>query len=137
MFMTHLPHGGFLPSSSPCPCLFFPPPGSCLKPQAWGNLLNPSFAQPGCRHLYRDNLGVRVYTTKAGIHEGLLILEQPDLGVQNLAFEYIAASDQHTTALPGTFYIKSNPTVRELQSWMVLLPHSALPILMCTLPRPG
>jgi hypothetical protein len=35
-----------------------------------------------------DNLGGgKVYTTKAGIHEDLLVLEQPDLGVQNLAFE--------------------------------------------------
>jgi hypothetical protein len=31
--------------------------------------------------------GDKVYTTKAGIHEDPLIVEQPDLGVQNLAFE--------------------------------------------------
>ena len=38
-----------------------------------------------------------VYITKTGLQEDLLVLEQPDLWVQNLAFEYIAASDQPTT----------------------------------------
>lgn len=35
-------------------------------------------------------MGGKVYTTKAGIYEDLLVLKQPDLEVQNLAFEYIA-----------------------------------------------
>jgi hypothetical protein len=50
----------------------------------------------GCRHLYEPtmhNLRDKVYTTKAVLHEKLLILEHPDLGVQNLAFEY----KQHQT----------------------------------------
>jgi hypothetical protein len=38
-----------------------------------------------------------VYTTKAGICEDLLVLEQPDIGAQNLAFEDIAAPDQPIT----------------------------------------
>jgi hypothetical protein len=35
-----------------------------------------------------ENLGSKVYTTKAGICEDLLILELPDLGVQNVACDY-------------------------------------------------
>lgn len=35
-----------------------------------------------------DNLGGKVYTTKAGILKDLLVWEQPDLGIQSLAFEY-------------------------------------------------
>ena len=34
-----------------------------------------------------------VYITKAGVREDLLVLEKPDLGVQNLAFSY----KQHQT----------------------------------------
>jgi hypothetical protein len=34
-----------------------------------------------------------VYVTKAGVREDLLVLEKPDLGVQNLAFSY----KQHQT----------------------------------------
>lgn len=41
------------------------------------------------------------------------------------------------TILLGTFYIKSNPTARWLQPWMMPLLYSALPTLTCTLPRPG
>jgi hypothetical protein len=37
-----------------------------------------------------------VYVRISSLHQG-----QPDLGVQNLAFEYIAAPDQHPTNLPG------------------------------------
>lgn len=42
-------------------------------------------------------MGGKVNTTKAGIYEDLLVLKQPDLEVQNLAFEYIAAPDQLPT----------------------------------------
>lgn len=35
-----------------------------------------------------------MYNKIAGIHENLLVLGQPDLGVQNLEFEYIAIPDQ-------------------------------------------
>jgi hypothetical protein len=35
----------------------------------------------------------KVHPTKVGIHENPLVLEQPDLGVQNLAFDY----KQHQT----------------------------------------
>ena len=35
-----------------------------------------------------------MYVTKADVHEGLLVLQKPDLGVQNLAFEYIEAPSQ-------------------------------------------
>jgi hypothetical protein len=34
-----------------------------------------------------DNLEGKAYTTKTGIYEALLILEQPDFDTQNLAFE--------------------------------------------------
>ena len=37
--------------------------------------------------------GGKVCTTKAAISENLLILEQPDLGEENLAFEYMTAPD--------------------------------------------
>lgn len=40
-----------------------------------------------------DNVGVKTSTTKVGICEDLLVLEQPDLRVQNLSFEY----KQHQT----------------------------------------
>ena len=33
-------------------------------------------------------MGSKVHPTKVGIHENPLVLEQPDLGVQNLAFDY-------------------------------------------------
>ena len=46
-----------------------------------------------------ENLGSKVYTTKAGICEDLLILEQPGLEIQYLAFEYTVAQDQPIIAL--------------------------------------
>jgi hypothetical protein len=43
-----------------------------------------------------DNLESKVYTTKAGRYEDLLVLEQPGLGIQYLALEYIAAPAHYT-----------------------------------------
>jgi hypothetical protein len=45
-------------------------------------------------------LGEQVCTTKAGEWENSLVLGQPDLEVQNLAFEYIAAPDQPQQVFP-------------------------------------
>lgn len=44
----------------------------------------------------------KVYTIEAGVLGNLLVLGQPDLGVQILAFEYIAASDQPPHQHEGT-----------------------------------
>jgi len=42
-----------------------------------------------------DKLGGKI---KSGIHEDQLVLEQPDLRVQNLPFEYTAAAFEYTAA---------------------------------------
>ena len=47
-----------------------------------------------CKMLVCTHLGSKVHTTKAGIREDPLLWEQPDLGLQNSASEYRAASDQ-------------------------------------------
>lgn len=44
-----------------------------------------------------DNLGDRVYTTKAGMHEDLHILEEPDLGGSEFSILMQAAPDQPPT----------------------------------------
>ena len=61
-------------------------------------------------HIYLTNsfkLGSKVYTTKAGIHENSLFWWQTDLGVQNLAFEYIATP--HLAPWLGAHDIHSTP----------------------------
>lgn len=73
-------HGGLLPSS---------PLGLTQSSSPAFLYLLPSHGlQPFIDHL--TQLG----TTKAGIHENSLVLRQPDLGVQTLAFEYKASTDQ-------------------------------------------
>lgn len=44
-------------------------------------------------------MGGKVYTTKAGVSEDLLIWEQLGLGIQYLPFEYILVPDQPTTEI--------------------------------------
>ena len=51
----------------------------------------------GCSHFYLIGdfkLRNKVFTTKARVCGNSLVLGQPDLGVQNLAFEYTAAPNQ-------------------------------------------
>lgn len=45
-----------------------------------------------------ENLGGKLHTTKAGIHEELVVLEQPDPGTQNLAFDF---PQNQTNLLPS------------------------------------
>ena len=69
-------------------------PASDIKPGNWSpTYLSLSSAQLQAVGIFTKQSwitwgGGKVYTTKVGIREDLLILEQ-DLGVQNLIFEYI------------------------------------------------
>ena len=50
-------------------------------------------------------MGGKVYTTKVVLCKDLLILEQPDLGVQNIAFEYKQKTNPKQMSLrTETFY---------------------------------
>lgn len=55
---------------------------------------------------------------KADICEDLLILEQPDLGVQNVAFEHIATPNQPTTAEVKYPPLQRKPYTTDLERWV-------------------
>jgi hypothetical protein len=82
-------------------CLLPSPLGLCLRPQPQElkSCLPLFCSATGCRHLYSTNsfkLRSKVCTTKAGVCENSLVLRQLDLGIQNLALQYIA-TDQTST----------------------------------------
>lgn len=55
-----------------------------LGPEAPAKSRLPSYRLPASSLTSFGQLGGgKIYTTKAGIHEDLLIFDQPDLGVQN------------------------------------------------------